>query len=89
MAPARWAALVMVVAAGLAGCGKFYWTKPGSTLEDFERDSTECARATSVNPTAAAVGNVNMKAYRACLAQRGYVRDQHVMPPPDAYRGFE
>ena len=89
MVPARWAALVMVVAVGLAGCGKFYWTKPGSTLEEFERDSADCARATSLNPTAAAVGNVDTRAYRACLTQRGYVRQQHVTSPPDGYRGFE
>jgi hypothetical protein len=89
MSPARRAALVLIVAAGLAGCGKYYWTKPGSTIDEFERDSADCARATSINPTAAAVGNVNMKAYRACLTQRGYVREQHPIPPADAYRGFE
>jgi len=80
---------VLVTASTLAGCGKFYWTKPGSTIDQFERDSADCARATSVNPTAAAVGDVDIKAYRACLTQRGYVRQQHPTPPLDGYRGFE
>jgi hypothetical protein len=82
-------AVALVAAGALVGCGKFYWTKPGSTIDEFERDSADCARATSPNPTAAAVGNVIITAYRACLTQRGYVRQQHPTPPPDGYRGFE
>jgi hypothetical protein len=63
-----------IVAGALAGCGKLYWTKPGSTIEDFERDSTACARQTSANPTAATHGAVDMQAYRACLTAEGYVQ---------------
>jgi hypothetical protein len=80
---------VAMLAGGAAGCGKFYWTKPHSTVEEFERDSEACARQTSENPTAAANGVVDMKAYRACLTTRGYVRRQHATPPADGYRGFE
>jgi hypothetical protein len=81
--------IVVLIAGALVGCGKFYWTKPGSTIDEFERDSAACALQTSPNPTAAAQGVVSMKAYRACLTARGYVRQQHVTMPPDGYRGFE
>ena len=78
-----------LLATGLAGCGKFYWTKPGGTIESFERDSAACALETSANPTAASVGAVAMEAYRACLTARGYVRQQHFSQPADGSRGFE
>lgn len=81
--------LLVGIAIGLAGCGNFYWTRPGGTLDDFERDSAACARQTSSNPTAAALGAADMKAYRACLASRGWIRAQHPFRPEDAYRGFE
>jgi hypothetical protein len=80
---------LVVVVGGLAGCGKFYWTRPGGTLEEFDRDNAACARETSPNATAASHGDVNFPAYRACLAARGWTRVQHADPPPDAYRGYE
>ena len=84
------AALLVVAAAGaLAGCGKFYWTKPGGTLEEFDRDNVACAREASPNATAASHGDVNFPAYRECLKRRGWNRVQYPDPPPDAYRGFE
>ncbi len=83
------ALLVVVAAGGLAGCGKFYWTRPGGTLEDFERDNTACARESSPNPTAAAHGDLNYPAYRACLAAHGWSRVQHMDAPREAYRGYE
>jgi hypothetical protein len=86
---ARSTVLIVLVAIGLIGCGKFYWTKPGGTYEQFDRDSSACARDTSPNPTAASHGAVAMEAYRACLIARGWTRQQHPVPPPDAYRGFE
>ena len=86
----RAAALLVVVAVGgLAGCGKFYWTKPGGTLAQFERDNVACAREASPNPTAASHGDVRFPEYRACLTARGWTRVQHESPPPDAYRGYE
>ena len=83
------ALLVVVAAGGLAGCGKFYWTRPGGTLEAFERDNTACARESSPNATAAAHGDLDYRKYRECLAARGWIRVQHMDPPPDAYRGHE
>lgn len=82
-------AMLVILFTVLAGCGKFYWTKPGGTIEAFEQDSTACARETSPNPTAASHGAVAMKDYRACLTARGWTRQQHAFPPPDAFRGFE
>ena len=87
--PVRIGLLLALVSAVLLGCGKFYWSKPGSTVERFEQDSAECARQTSANPTDAALGVVDMPGYRACLTARGYIRQQYPTPPPDAYRGFE
>jgi hypothetical protein len=83
------ALLVVVAVGGLAGCGKFYWMRPGGTLEDFERDNAACARGASPNPTAASHGDVSYPAYRECLAARGWTRVQHADPPPGAYRGYE
>lgn len=80
---------LLAVLGAAAGCGKFYWTKPGGTIEAFEQDSTACGRETSANPAAAGHGAVVMEAYRACLTARGGTRQQHAAPPPDAFRGFE
>lgn len=83
------AAARLAVLVGLAGCGTFYWVKAGGTIEDFERDNTACARQASTDPTAASHGMVDTNAYRACLLGRGWARQQHAFPPPDAYRGYE
>ena len=83
------ALLIIVAAGGLGGCGKFYWTRPGATLEDFERDNTACARESSPNATAAAHGDLDYRKYRECLAARGWARVQHLDAPPEAYRGYE
>jgi hypothetical protein len=85
----RSSVITVLVAGGLVGCGKYYWTRPGGTYEQFDRDSTACARDTSPNPTAASHGAVVVEAYRACLTARGWTRQPHALPPPDAYRGFE
>jgi hypothetical protein len=78
------------LAVALAGCGRYYWSKPGATVEQFDRDNTECARETSANPTEAAHGMVNEKLYRACLEARNWVRKKELDPaPPGSFRGFE
>ena len=80
----------LVLAATLAGCGQYYWSRPGSTPEQFYRDSQACARETS-RPTATAVDiGIDEHRYRACLRSRGYVRDTQPSPPPAGwYRGIE
>jgi hypothetical protein len=80
-------AILVLVAVG--GC-QHYWSKPEGTKEMFWRDSSECARASAPNPTAAAHGIVNDQQYRACLAARGWTRKEHLDPPPPGwYRGIE
>jgi hypothetical protein len=82
-------AMLIVAVGGLAGCGKFYWLKPGSTIDEFEGDNTACARQASANPTAASHGDVDTEKYRACLLGRGWTRQQYKSRPPDAFRGYE
>ena len=74
--------LMMVV---LAGCGRHYWSRSGATLDDFNRDSATCAKASSP-----AYGIVVHDNYRACLRDRGWQRKQQLEPPPPGwYRGIE
>ena len=71
----------------LAGCAKFYWVKPGSTAEQFTRDSGECEKEATMSPAAAR--SVEQSTYRECLAARGYSRQELYMPGADAHRGIE
>jgi hypothetical protein len=89
VAGARGGVVLLLAVGALAGCGKFYWTKPGGSLEAFDRDNVACARSASPNPTAASHGDLDFDAYRACLTARGWTRVQHESPPADAYRGYE
>ena len=86
-----WASVAAVtVTLVLAGCARYYWSKPGGLVEQFDRDHAECARETSANPTEAAHGIVNRPLYRACLEARNWVRKKEFdPPPPGSYRGFE
>jgi hypothetical protein len=73
--------LVLVV----GGCGRHYWSRPGATLDDFNRDSAACAKEASP-----AYGIIVQDAYRSCLRARGWIRDQQQEPPPPGwYRGIE
>ena len=47
--PTRWRLRVaaLSVCVSLTGCGVFYWVKPGASLEDFNRDNTDCIAQTS------------------------------------------
>ena len=72
-------------AVAVAGCGRHYWSKPGATLDDFNRDGAACAKAASP-----AYGIVVEDNYRACLRDKGWVRAQQVEPVPSGwYRGIE
>jgi hypothetical protein len=87
-------ALAWLAAAALAvplgGCSRYYWSRPGATVEQFDQDNRDCALQTSANPTEASHGIVNDKLYRACLEGRQWVRKKEVTPPPSgSYRGFE
>jgi hypothetical protein len=74
----------------VTGCGRYYWSKPGSTAEQFSRDSLDCAREASPTEAARMQGAVQLDVYRACLTTRGYTRAQQPEPPPPGfYRGIE
>jgi hypothetical protein len=68
------AVLLLSVVATLTGC-KFYWSKPGGNAADSNRDSLECIRESSPTPEAAKYGIPSEKIYKACLKQRGWVRE--------------
>jgi len=82
--------LVLVLLSATTGCSRYYWSKPGATVEQFTRDNQEClGQASSTLPAGAAVEAVE-QFYRACLNGRGYVRDKQIDPPPlGSYRGIE
>src|SRR5262245_52873350 len=66
----------LLVCVSLTGCGLFYWVKPGASLEDFNRDNTDCIAQTSPSPEAARYGLVVQEAYRACLRARSWPRER-------------
>jgi hypothetical protein len=80
----------VALAVSLAGCSRYYWSRPGATVEQFDQDNRDCALQTSANPTEASRGIVNQKVYRMCLEARQWVRkNEFTPPPPGSYRGFE
>ena len=81
---ARAALALGAVVAGLAGCGRYYWSKPNASLEEFNRDSAACAREASPQYQI-----VIDDTYRACLKARGWQREQKIEPKPGWYRGIE
>ena len=83
--------LVLALVPMLVACGKHYWSRPGASLDDFARDSQECARAVAI-PTSPNkdYGIVRPEYYRACMKGHGWVRGQHPERVPAGwYRGFE
>jgi len=86
----HWLVITAALLGALGGCVRYYWSKPGSTPEEFARDSLECAREAAPTPAARQYGIVTESAYRTCLSARGYARDREVEPPPPGfYRGIE
>jgi hypothetical protein len=76
---------LLAIVIGVGGCGKFYWGKPGSTSEQFDRDSRQCAEdAARTSADRFDLG------YRKCLTERGYVREQKTEQPGSGWhRGLE
>ena len=74
----------------MSGCGKFYWNKAGAGADDFAQDSRECAHENFLFMGGRKdVGIVLEDRYKACLTSRGWVRGQHLEPPPGWFRGIE
>ena len=81
-------ALVALLGAfALGGCGKYYWSKPGSTRDQFDADSRECVKQATASPAVAP--SIEQEVYRSCLSARGYVREKLATKPSDAHRGIE
>ena len=76
-----------VLVALLGGCTAFYWSRPGTTPEQFISDSQECAKEAAPTPT---YDVMIQDVYRGCLKKRGYVRSKQYQPvPPGYFRGIE
>ena len=83
--------LLLLLLGAATGCGRFYWSKPGSSAEQFTQDNRACLQqAAATVPAGSASPDSVRNAYRACLNSRGYVRDKQMEPPPAGfYRGIE
>ncbi len=71
----------------LGGCAEYYWSKQGSTRDQFDADSRACAKEATVSPAAAP--SIEQSAYRSCLSARGYVREKLEIKPAGSHRGIE
>jgi len=83
--------LLLLLLGAATGCGRFYWSKPGSSAEQFTQDNRACLQqAVGTVPAGSVSPDSVRNAYRACLNTRGYVRDKQMEPPPAGfYRGIE
>ena len=80
----------VVLAASLSGCTAFYWSRPGSTPDQFTKDNQECAKEAAPTPSAVGYGIIIQDVYRACLKARGYIRSKEYQPVSAGfYRGIE
>ena len=83
-------AVAALAALAGSGCTAFYWSKPGSTPEQFAIDNEDCVRQAAPSPAVIGYGVMVQEAYRGCLRSRGYVRSKQYEPvPPGFYRGVE
>jgi hypothetical protein len=82
--------LAVIGVLALTGCGKYYWNRPGASQDEFARDSSKCARENALYQSGTRTyGIVLEDRYKACLKSRGWVRAQHLEPPPGWFRGIE
>ena len=82
--------LAVLAALASSGCTAFYWSKPGSTPEQFTMDSQDCAKQAAPSSAAMNQGVMIQEVYRGCLKQRGYERSKQYQPvAPGYYRGIE
>ena len=85
----HWLAIV-VLAGSLAGCGRYYWSRPPATAEQFDADSGACALEATPGSAPGEYVVFRGETYRRCLSARGWVRaKQGDPPPPGWFRGHE
>ena len=81
---------VLVLLLGATGCGRYYWSRPGVTADQFDRDSQECVRHAGDTLGSNARTDAVEQVYRSCLQGRGDAREKQLEPPPaGSYRGIE
>jgi hypothetical protein len=82
--------VAVMLLGGLGGCVRYYWAKPGTTSEEFNRDNTQCISESSPTTPTLKTGVFVEQMYRSCLGAKGWVRDKQFDPPPPGwYRGVE
>jgi len=86
--------LAGILVGTLGGCSRYYWTRPDSTAEQFDRDSRECVQEARSKTMPASVSDIAVEViepmYRYCLTSRGYARGKQFEPAaPGSYRGLE
>ena len=72
MCPRRALALALLAVLGVAACSENHWTKPGATVEDFNRDNHACALEAQRGVYNYATYPVNKHTYQSCMRARGY-----------------
>jgi hypothetical protein len=82
--------VVVVLAAALSGCARYYWAKPAGTAEQFDRDSRECAAEAAPKSAPGEYTVFRTELYRTCLSSRGWLREKQWDPPAAGwFRGYE
>ena len=72
MSPRSYLALAILTAIAGAGCAEKHWSKPGATVEDFNRDNHACALEAQRGVYSYQSTPVNKRPYRNCMRARGY-----------------
>jgi hypothetical protein len=77
-----------LLSAMFSGC-QHYWGKPGATAEQFNRDTTACAKEASAPQVAVPDGSERI--YRGCMRAHGWARDKRPASNPGEgwFRGIE
>lgn len=70
MSARGYVALAMLTAIGAVACSGRHWTKPGATVEDFNRDSHACGLEAQRGVFSGLP--VRTQTYRSCMRARGY-----------------
>ena len=81
---------LVVTAALVAGCGKYYYGKPAATYADFRTDSIACARDVGIPSGNGQYAAVSPDLFRRCMLAKGWDREQRLEPDPHRwFRGVE
>jgi hypothetical protein len=65
-------AVLILLIAGLAGCGSYRWQKPGYDRADFQRESEECRQQAAGGPPPGGGQPSADKLWENCMMGRGW-----------------